>query len=975
MNFVIGDKYHGFCLIDEKNVKEANSKVMLFQHEKSGARLFCMENEDDNKVFSITFRTPPKDSTGLPHILEHSVLCGSRKFPIKEPFVELAKGSLNTFLNAFTFGDKTMYPVASRNDKDFENLMDVYLDSVFYPNIYKYPEILKQEGWHYELEEASDELKYKGVVYNEMKGAFSSPESVLLRKLQETLFPDTPYGYESGGDPEAIPDLTQEEFVSFHKKYYHPSNSYLFLYGNMDILGRLKFIDEAYLKDFEAVSVDSAIPMQKAFDSMRSYELEYPISFREDERDKAYLSLNYAVGLSTDPELYLAMEILEHILLETSASPLKKALLEAGLGKDVFGKYDNSIFQPVLSIIVKNSNAERKEEFMKVVLESLKKLVRDGLDSQLAEAAVNLKEFQMREDDFEVYPKGLIYNIKIMDSWLYGKDPAMHLRYEHTFEKIRGSMKNRYFENLIEKHILNNNHSSMLILKPKKGLSEAKDEETKTKLKNIKARLTKEQLQELVDQTKELRKWQNTPDTPDKLALIPMLSIDDIDKKSEVLPQKVKEEAGVKVLAHHMFTNGIVYANLLFDATAVSQELLQYIPLLSGILGKVSTENHSFEELSKKIDMHTGGIRFSVQVYGEKNDESKYHPVFSVKGKALAGKLPGMFELISEIIGKTRFDDVKRIKEIIQEHKSRIETKISNEGYTIACKRLYSYFSEEGSYLETITGLTYYRFIADIEKNFESRIEEVRGNLQKLVGLIFRKDALVVGATCKEDDYESFVNCMNLVIKELSAEKLPSMQYSFKTESLNEGLMTQEKVQYVAQGYNFIKLGYPYTGKLQVLRTISRYDYLWNRIRVQGGAYGAFLGFERNGNMFMVSYRDPNLEETLKVYDEMYDYLKNFHTDEREMTKYIIGTISRLDLPMTPFAKGERAIENYMRKITAEDLKKEREEILTTSQTDMKVLADMMFELVKRQSYCVLGSEIKIKENKELFGNLVEVFA
>jgi len=975
MHFIIGDIYHGFRLIDEKYVKEVNSKVILFKHEKSGARLFCMENEDDNKVFSITFRTPPKDSTGVPHILEHSVLCGSRKFPVKEPFVELIKGSLNTFLNAFTFGDKTMYPVASTNDKDFENLMDVYLDSVFYPNIYKYPEILKQEGWHYELEEASDELKYKGVVYNEMKGALSSPESMLMRKLQETLFPDTPYGYESGGDPDDIPNLTQKEFLAFHKKYYHPSNSYLFLYGNMDILGRLKFIDEAYLKDFEAISVDSAIPVQKAFDSIRSYELEYPISFQEDERDKTYLSLNYAVGLSTEPELYLTMDVLLHILLLNSASPLKKALVEAGLGKEVFGKYDNGILQPVLSIIVKNSNVERKEEFIKVVYKTLKKLVRDGLDSQLVAAVVNLKEFEMREADFEPYPKGLIYSMKIMDSWLYDKDPVMHLRYEPIFEKIRGSMKDRYFENLIEKYILNNNHSSMLVLKPKKGLSEAKDEETKTKLKSIKARLSEEMVQELAEQTKELKKWQNIPDAPEKLALIPMLSIKDIDKTGEVLPQRVEEEAGVKVLAHHMFTNEIVYVNLLFDTTAVPQELLPYIPLLSGILGKVNTENHSFEDLSKEIDMYTGGIKLSVHVYGEQYDESIYHPVFSVKGRALVGKLPRMLELISEIIGKSRFDDVKRIKEIIQENKSKIETKISNEGYTIACKRLFSYFSVEGSYLETITGLTHYRFIADIEKNFEDKIEEVRRNLLKLMGLIFRKESLVVGVTCEEGDYKSFINCMNLVLKDLSTEKLPPVKYSFRTESLNEGLMTQETVQYVAQGYNFIKLGHPYTGKLQVLRTISRYNYLWNRIRVQGGAYGALSGFEKNGNMFMVSYRDPNLKETLKVYDEMYDYLKNFQIDEREMTKYIIGTISKLNLPLTPFTKGERAIENYMRKITAGDLQKEREEILSTDQADIKAFADMMFELMKRKSYCVLGSEMKIKDNKELFGSIVEVFA
>ncbi len=974
MHFEINEKYHGFRLIEESFVKEVNSVVRLFLHEKSGARLFYMDNEDENKVFSITFRTPPKDSTGLPHILEHSVLCGSRKFPVKEPFVELVKGSLNTFLNAFTFGDKTMYPIASRNEKDFRNLMDVYLDSVFYPNIYKHPEILKQEGWHYELEDVARELTYKGVVYNEMKGAFSSPDSVLSRKLQETLYPDTPYGFESGGDPDLIPELTSEEFLEFHKEYYHPSNSYLYLYGKLDALEQLKFIDEAYLGGFEAISIDSRIPVQKAFDSMKSCQLEYPISPKEDERDKTYLSLNYSVGFSTDPELYLAMEILEHILLATPASPLKKALVEADIGKDVFGKHDNSILQPVFSIIVKNSCIDKKEEFIKIVRETLKSLVKDGLDKKLTEAAVNLKEFGLREADFESYPKGLIYNIKIMDSWLYDKDPAMHLRYESIIKKIRDKKDKGYFEGLIEKYLLNNDHSSIIVLKPKKGISEARDEEIRAKLKNIKAQMTEGQLIELTEQTAKLQEWQNTPDSPEKLELVPMLSIGDIDRKGEELPQQVKESGGIKVLAHHMFTNGIVYANFQFDTTAVPKDMLPYIPLLSSILGKISTESYGYGDLSKEIDMYTGGIRFSTQVYGEKGDDSKYSPVLSVKGRALASNLPKMFEIINEIISRTKFDDERRLKEIIRETKSRIEMGISGEGYMTACRRLLSYFSEEGAYLEETAGLTYYKFIADIEKNIENKLHEIRDNLRKLTRLIFRKEGLIAAVTCEEDDYHNFAGAMDIILGNLSREKLQSVQYCFKPESFNEGLMTQGKVQYVAQGHNFIRLGYPYSGKLQVLVTISRYNYLWNRIRVRGGAYGAFAGFEKNGNMFLVSYRDPNLRETLKVYSEMHKYLKNFQIDEREMNRYIIGTISRLDRPLTPYMKGERATENYMRRITPEDLHREREEILNVGQQDIRELSDMMFELIGRQSFCVLGSELKIKENSELFGSIVDVF-
>lgn len=974
MQFKIGEIYSGFRLIEENSVKEANSEVRLFLHEKSGARLFSMENDDDNKVFSVTFRTPPANSTGLPHILEHSVLCGSRKFPTKEPFVELIKGSLNTFLNAFTFPDKTMYPVASRNDKDFHNLMDVYLDSVFYPNIYKHPEILMQEGWHYELEDVNDKLMYKGVVYNEMKGAFSSPESILMRKIQETLFPDTPYGVESGGDPEVIPELTQEEFLKFHKRYYHPSNSYMFLYGNGDILKQLEFINVEYLKDFDKLEADSRIPSQKAFSSLNEVEMEYPISSKEDDKDKTYFSLNYVTGFATDPEMYLAMEILEYILLGTPASPLKKALIDAGLGKDVFGKFDNSILQPVMSVIVKNSDLGKKDAFKKVVFDTLSSVVREGLDKKLVEAAVNRKEFEMREADFEGYPKGLVYNIKIMDSWLYDENPMLHLEYEIQFEKIKKEMGSGYFENLIDKYLLKNNHSSLLVLKPKKGMAEEKAAETDKKLEEFKAGLSKEQLQELVDSSKRLKEWQNTPDSQESLKLIPMLSIEDIATEGEALLQEIKDESGVKVLAHHVYTNDIAYINMLFDTTAVPQELLPYISLLSGVLGKVSTEKYSYAELSKEIDMHTGGIRFNALVYGEKNDDTKYHPKLSVKGRALVKKLPQLFELMGEMAGGTRFDDVKRMKEIIQEIKSRIEMRISNEGYIYACKRLFSYYSVEGSYIEALTGLTYYKFIAGIEKDFEKNAEKVIENLKRTAELIFNKHNLLVGVTCEKDDYSAFSDSLGIMLKSLGDRRNEAAKYEFEVKTLNEGLMTQGKVQYVAKGYNFIKLGYSYTGSLQVLRTVSRYNYLWNRIRVQGGAYGAFAGFDRNGNMFFASYRDPNLKETLKVYDEMYKYLEEFNIDEREMTKYIIGTISKVDQPLTPFMKGERAIEYYIRKITREDVQKEREEILKAGLKELRELSDMMLELMKRNNYCVLGSEMKIRENKDLFDNLIEVF-
>jgi len=634
MTLEIGKMYNGFKLLEESTINEINSKALLFQHEETGARLLKLENEDDNKVFSIAFRTPPKNSTGVAHILEHSVLCGSRKFPTKEPFVELIKGSLNTFLNAMTFADKTMYPVASRNKKDFFNLMDVYLDAVFYPNIYNYPQIFMQEGWHYELEDKNSDITYKGVVYNEMKGAYSSPESILMRKISESLFPNTTYGVESGGDPDFIPELSYEEFIDFHKKYYHPSNSYIFLYGDGDVLEELKFIQDNYLKDFHRLNIDSSIKIQPSFPKMREMTVDYPISPNEKEEDKTFLSLNFAVGKSTDKELYLAFDILEHLLLETPAAPLKKALIGANIGKDVFGIFDSSILQPSFSVVVKNSNEDKKDEFKQVVFNTLKDLVENGIDKKLIESSINIKEFALREADFGGYPTGLIYGIKCMDSWLYDGNPFMHLNYEPQLEKVKEALRSNYFERLIKEYILNNNHSSLLIVKPKKGLGEEKEEQLKKNLKSYKEKLSEKEINNLIEETTKLKERQTTSDSPESLKKIPLLSIDDIERNTEELPLELGEESGIKILKHNIFTNKIAYINLYFNTTVVPQELIPYVGLLSSVLGKVSTKKYSYEELSNEVNIHTGGIYYTATAYSDSKELDGFVPMLKIKAKA-----------------------------------------------------------------------------------------------------------------------------------------------------------------------------------------------------------------------------------------------------------------------------------------------------------------------------------------------------
>lgn len=965
---------HGFKLMEEKKVKELNSTARIFLHEKSGAKLLNLENDDENKVFAITFRTPPSDSTGLPHILEHSVLCGSRKFPTKDPFVELAKGSLNTYLNAMTFSDKTMYPIASTNEKDFLNLMDVYLDAAFYPNIYKYPEILMQEGWHYELEKEEDEVTYKGVVYNEMKGAFSSPEAILFRKIQESLLPDTPYGVESGGDPEYIPDLSYDDFLAFHKKYYHPSNSYIYLYGNGNVEEQLKFIDNEYLKSFDKQDIDSTIPLQEAFDKIKEINVEYPISPDEGEQGKTFLSLNYAIDRSTNPEIYLAFQILEYLLVETPAAPLKKALLNAGIGKDVFGSFDMSIQQPTFSIIVKNADSDKKELFIKTVYETLNKLVTEGIDNKLIKAAVNSKEFSLREADSRSYPKGLIYAIKAMDSWLYDCDPLINLEYEPTLEKIKESFTSPYFENLIKRYLLNNTHGTMLLLNPKKGLLEERNRIVKQKLSNYKSKLSKEEIKKLIIQTEKLKERQITPDDPKDIEKIPMLSLKDINKEAERLPQVKKEENEIKVLFHPLFTNKITYLNLYFDLKTLEQKLIPYAGMLVGILGKMDTQKYDYADLSNEINIHTGGINIYADTFGINGDSKAYESKFILKTKALTKKLPELVGLIKEIITTTSFEDDKRLLEIIREMKSRMEMALNSQGHIVASDRLISYFSEKGQYTEELKGFSFYQFVEDMEEQFESKKKELIKNLKEAANQIFNKNNLLIGVTAQEEDYTEFQNNLPTLIDKLSNTAVNKQKYSFKQASKNEGLMTQSNVQYVAKGYNFIELGHSYSGSLQVLKTIIGLDYLWNRVRVQGGAYGAFISCSRTGNVFFTSYRDPNLKKTLDIYDEVGEYIGNFDGNEREMTKYIIGTISKYDFPLSPSMKGEKAVSQYISRISHEDIQKERDEILSTKKEDIMKYKEMMEKLSQNHYICVMGNKDVIRENKDIFEQLIDVF-
>ncbi|MET1249282.1 insulinase family protein [Sporolactobacillus sp. STCC-11] len=966
---------HGFRLLHTDTIQDIHSEAYVFEHEKSGARLLFLKNDDDNKVFSISFRTPPENNTGVFHILEHSVLCGSDKYPVKEPFVELLKGSLNTFLNAFTFSDKTMYPVASKNDKDFQNLMDVYLDAVFHPNLYKYKEILQQEGWHYELEKADDPINFKGVVYNEMKGAFSSPEGLLMRANQNSLFPDTSYGYESGGDPLYIPDLTQDYFTQCHKKYYSPANSYIYLYGNMDIEEKLAYLDQAYLAGYDRVAVDSSIAVQKPIGKINEVIKEYPVLPDADLNDKTYLSMNFAVSTSTDPETYLAFDILDYLLLDSPAAPLKKAILDAGIGQDVFGSYDNSILQPFFSVNVKNANESQKEAFKKVVFDTLRLFVKDGLDKKQIEAAINVKEFQLREADYGSMPKGLIYSIMAMDSWLYDEDPFIHLKFEGTLAKIKQALTTDYFEALIEKYLLNSNHQTFVTIAPSKTIADKEAKFVETKLADVKKSLSAEGVQQIIEETKKLKERQSGADKPEDLRKIPTLSVADVEKKAEELPLKEVTIDSVKALHHDLETNKIAYVSLYFDASAVSADQISALTLLQEILGKVDTENYAYSDLVSAINSQTGGIDFDNQTYSDKSDDDTYAPKFSAKTKVLQDKLPQAFALIHEIIYHSKFDNASRIREIVKEIKSRVEMSFNQNGQSVVVRRLGSYFSQAAAYSEKLRGLDFYRFISDLDKNWDARFNELSGTLSALAKLLFNKESLVASITgdaailsAVEAQFTQLDLQTQSETAERDLEKLP------EPEAKNEGLMTSSKVQYAAKGANFKSLGYDYTGKLQVLKKILSLDYLWNQVRVMGGAYGAGVALESAGNLIFWSYRDPNLKETLNIYDEAAKFAEAFDADDFEMTKYIIGTLSDLDTPLTPRGKGSMADAQYFKHITQADVQGTRDAVLDTKLADIKDFGKLLKSVTDQGWVCVLGSEGKIQQNKDLFQSCINVF-
>ena len=966
----INKVYSGFRLDRIERIDEINGTAYEMKHEKSGARLIYIDSPDSNKVFNIAFRTTPHNSTGVAHIMEHSVLCGSRKFPLKEPFVELVKGSLNTFLNAMTYPDKTMYPVASKNDKDFHNLMDVYLDAVFYPRVREDAEIVMQEGWHYELENADDELTYKGVVFNEMKGVYSSPDSVLERQMMRELFPDTTYGVDSGGDPDYITDLTYEEFQEFYRVHYHPSNSYIFLYGDMNIEEQLAFLNDEYLSHFDAIDVHTEVALQAPFTEGKVVSYPYSVGSEEPTDNRTLHSFAYVLPDVT-PEHSLAFEVLTHALLTSPAAPLKQALVKAGIGSDISGYYLDSIRQPMWTVQATGSNLDKQADLQRIVESTLQELCDKGLDKELLEASLNSIEFALRESDFGGRPIGLAYIIRMMDNWLYDNDPLELLHYEEALANIRKGLAGTYFEDLIRHSILNNNHKVLVSIYPERGLQERKDAEVKEHLATVKANMTPEEIEAIVEQTKRLKIRQETPDSDEALASIPLLELSDLNPNIEAVERRESKIGNTTVHFVPTFTKGINYVGLYFKLNCLTEEELFYADILSDILGRIDTSERGYEALAKDINMNLGGLSSDITAISKDGKRDEFTPLMIVRAKALHSKLPDLCRLINEVVQKADYSDDQRLTELVQESKAIWDNEAFRRGNSIVSQRVMAQVSAVGKFRDN-GNLGYYQKISELASN-PAALPLLPEKLAEVARKIFRANNVDIMFVGEEGELEAFENLMKPLIETWDTTDLSNDTLKITRLSGNDGIVTAGKVQYVAQGGNFIDHGFKHVGPMSVLETILRYEYLWIRIRVQGGAYGAFANFYDDGNMIFCSYRDPNLLETLDVYKELPQYLRDFTLTDREMRKYIIGTMSSLDLPMTPALRGPRAMGMYFSGAKLEDKVEFRKQVITCKPEDIVALADVVEPVLNDNHICAMGNEQKIKDAGNVFDNIVSL--
>ncbi len=919
-----------FKLLKNEYINDISSEGFIYEH-ISGAKLIFIKNADKNKVFSVTFKTLPENNKGVAHIMEHSVLCGSRKYPVKDPFNQLEKGSLNTYLNAMTFHGKTMYPVASTNEKDFINLMNVYMDSVFFPLIYERKGIFLQEGHH------KEKGGINGVVYNEMKGAFSPPDKIIDFKLNEKLFENTNYRFYSGGVPEHICQLTYEEFIDFHKKYYHPSNSILYLYGDINIDSYLEILDRDYLSEFEFKDINIGYLTQENFNSIKDFEFNYDIS-DETAENKNYFQCGAIIGSGLDFKLSFAFEILTEALLETESSPLKKALIQNGIGDNIYGLFDDSMFQTRFSVSIGKTSSDDLEKFKKVYFETLNDIVKNGLNKKLIESCINKYKFYFKEEDYGYKPRGLFLNIQMLNSFIYGKGNFDGIKSDELFEYV----ENLNFEKLIEKYLLKNKNYVFALMKPQFR----KDKENKSYEPDL-----------------EFEDYKRLEDSKENIEKIPLLNIEDIDKESsniEIFEETICQR---RLISARISNDDIVYINLLFDTRVFDIEDLKYFAIFKYIFGKINTKKYSYEELTNEINFYFGKFSASFESYSLTDD---FLPVLEINMKFLYKNINNAFSIAKEVIFDSIFDK-KRVKELLSEYKIIFEKSFVTNAHVYGIFRCMSYLSDMDKYAQFINGLDFYEFLKDIITDFDNKVDLVIEKLNKIKSIIFNKGSLIVGIVCGENNYNNVLKNVKDFCEDFDKFDFEVKRESFAKSFVNEAFVIESEVQYNVLAANYKKFSLEYSGKMEVIEKIISSDYLWNKIRLDGGAYGGGCCFLRRGLFYLYSYRDPNVKTTFEKYREISAYLRNINLSERELQKYIIGTINRLDKPLLISQVMEKILRRKISDITDEERQKERDDILNIKKSDILEFSEIFDKCFSESFICTFGGGSAIKKAETCF--------
>lgn len=965
-----------FELVFEKDIPELKTVARFYKHTGTGAEVLSLCNEDENKVFGITFRTPPSESTGVAHILEHSVLCGSRKYPVKEPFVELLKGSLKTFLNAFTYPDKTCYPVASQNTRDFYNLIDVYLDAVFHPKIDRF--IFQQEGWHYELESPESPLTIKGVVYNEMKGAYSSPDSLLAESSQQSLFPDITYGLDSGGDPKVIPSLTYENFRDFHLKFYHPSNARIFFYGNDDPDKRLEILDE-YLREFGKASPGSEVPLQPEIPEPKRIVREYAAGAAEEapaDGLKGMVTLNWLLPETADPVTNLAFSVLEYILLGMPGSPLRKALIESGLGEDVAGSgLESELRQMFLSTGLKGIDPEDADKIEALIFDTLSALVRDGIDPATIEAGLNTIEFRLRENNSGNFPQGLVLMLHSLSTWLYDADPLALLAFEAPLEEVKTKAKSAgFFEDLIKRHLLDNRHRSVVLLKPEPGLAAKEIEDESSRLAEMKRTFSSEQVQAVMENAEELRGLQSEPDPPEALAKIPMLALTDLSRQNKTIPVEPSDIEGVCSLYHDIFTSGIAYLDTGFNLRVLPREYLPYAPLFGRALLEMGTTRESFVSLSQKISRKTGGIRPEVFASAVKASDEPAAWLF-LRSKAMIPRAGELCDILAEVLTSANLDNKDRFHQMVLEEKGRQERKMVPSGHQVINQRIRAHFHQADWVKEVVSGISYFQFIGRLAHRIETEWEKVLADLENIRSLLVNRSAMVFNLTVDREHLHRIEQHLDRLAQALPRGAAEVKSWSPELFPGFEGISIPAQVNYVGKGANLFQQGYEFRGACKVIAGYVRTSWLWEKIRVQGGAYGGFCLFDRlSGTFTYVSYRDPNLLKTVENFDATARFLKTAELGRDEIQKAIIGTIGEMDTYMLPDTRGYVSL---LRRLTGDDdegRQRMREEVLATTERDFRQFAEVLEKVAEHGIVKVLGSQTSIDSALQERPGFLETF-